>query len=76
MQIITEHYATLEKAMRPVIAAHPNSRESYRAAGYTDKRFRTDLMYAAVGSYWVHTTLKTYLNSDQIDSVLRQIVGH
>ena len=75
MKIKPEHYQTLKTAATAMIKAHPNVRDSYREAGYSDKRYRWDLLHASVGSTWVCRELYPYLDDTHIDTALRRILA-
>jgi hypothetical protein len=90
MKIQSEHYAQLESAIRRVQSEHPAATaQSYLDQGLTVKRFRWDLLWAAVRKGYikigeernratydgpgVYLPLYDYANDDHIDTALRRI---
>ena len=79
MKIKPEHYATLKEAIRTTLSQNPTSHEVYRKEGFTEMRFRWDLLWASkVGeqtiSRWISDTIYEYANDEHIDTALRRIV--
>ncbi len=72
MKMTPEHYQHLRDAITPLDT--PEHRSAYAAKGYTAKRYRWDLMYAARLSQWACDNLYSYLNDDHIDTALKRIV--
>lgn len=67
-----EHVARIEAAITPIDTEANRTR--YAAAGLTDKRYRWDLLSAALGSIWICDELYKYIDDTHIDSALRAIV--
>jgi hypothetical protein len=74
LKIKPEHYELLKKVFEAGKALVP-SKEAYREAGMSDKRWRWDAMWAGkkVAGELPWGELYKYLNDDHIDSALRQI---
>lgn len=79
----TEHYEELEQAIKKVQRENVDvTLASYISKGLSSKRYRWDLLYAAIakgyygeGRGWTYISdvLYQYLNDDHIDSALRKI---
>lgn len=82
MKIRKEHFEHIRKQIHDHLRAKPDIPENYRNGNFyraerckdVDKRFRWDMLYAAVSSAWICENLYPYLNDDHIDTALRNIV--
>lgn len=80
MKIKPEHYKLMAEALAPLIL-NTAVRQSYTAAGYSDMRFRWDVLRASTiegvrGITWIGDNLYPYMNDDHIDTALRHIMTH
>lgn len=72
MKMKPEHYSHIEQAVKKDDNAFHRSR--YAAAGFSDTRYRWDLVRHAGLMTWICDTLYAYLNDTHIDTALRRII--
>lgn len=81
MKIKPEDYKVLEAAVLRVKEANPSAHDAYLAAGWSDKRYRWDLLWKSglkIGDgagMPGDLDLYAYANDDHIDTALRKITG-
>ena len=73
MKITKTDYATLQAVIAPFDT--PERRAQYKANGISAKRYRWDITYAAGLTPFICDVLYKYLNDDNIDTALRNIVA-
>lgn len=81
MKMLEEHYNKLEQAIREVQKNNTNiTIETYAKRGLTAKRYRWDLLNAAIiegkrSCHWLSDHLYGYLDDTHIDTALRKITS-
>jgi len=73
MKITAEH----AKFIRVAILANSKAPTwpTYQALGFSAKRWRWDLLYAAGISQWISDNVYTYADDEHIDTVLRSFLN-
>lgn len=79
MKITKDHYLKLASACADVLAKHPNMREQYQSAGFSDMRFNWDVLRLCrvdgmLGTAWLCLELYPYLNDSHINTALARIL--
>ena len=75
MKMTRQHQNHLSMKIDAVLQnSDVNVSDKYRDGGLSHKRFRWDLLWAAIPSKWICDNLYTYINDDHIDTALRNIV--
>lgn len=79
MKIKPEDYATLEKALKEVVARNPDLERRYGKAGFSHTRYRWDMLNGAVidgkaSTYFICDVLYKYINDSHIDTALKKIL--
>jgi hypothetical protein len=79
MKITKDHYLKLASACADVLAKHPNMRERYQAAGFSDMRFNWEVLRLChvggkKGMDWVCEELYPYLYDSHINTALARIL--
>ena len=76
MKMTQEHQTHLAIAIQNVLEKSVDGLSNiYRAKGLSHKRFRWDLLWAAVPSQWLCDNLYPYLDDSHVDTALRSIVA-
>ena len=69
----TEHYQFIQNAISDFDTEYAYN--YYVKSGYSDMRYRWDLLYKSGLSKWICDNLYSYLNDAHIDTALKSITG-